>query len=271
MLNEFFQYDFIQNAVIVGCIISLICSILGVFVIQRKMSFLGAGLSHSTLGGIGLALLLGIEPLYIALPFTLIVAALITLLDNKTKIEFDTAIGILFSVSTALGIIFISLKDGYVGDTYSYIFGSILAVSNTDILMSVIFIFIFFIILFIFWKEWAYISFDQELAKSDGININISNNILSMLLAVTIVLAIKLIGIVLISAFLILPPATARLYAKTFSQMTILSIIFGLSATLVGLYISFMIDFPSGATIIIIQSIFFATSIIISKLYKSGS
>lgn len=146
----FLQYSFFQNAIIGGVLSSVLCSLLGVFVVQRKMSFLGSGLSHSALGGVGLALLLGAEPLFIAIPFTIAVGLLITLLKEKTVLEQDTSIGIMFSAATALGIIFLALKDGYVGDAYSYLFGSILAISTLDIAISLAFTAITIVFLYFF-------------------------------------------------------------------------------------------------------------------------
>lgn len=268
MFSIFFEYEFIRNSIIVGILISIVCSMLGVFVVQRKMSFLGSGLSHSALGGIGLGLLLGIEPLFVAIPFTLIVALLITLLNEKTKIELDTSIGILFAVSTALGIVFIAMKEGYSNDAYSYLFGSVLAVSSVDVLISAIIVLLTLVMMCIYWKDWAYATFDKELAISDGINVKLGNNIFSIILALVIVISVKLVGIVLISAFLILPPAIARLFAKTFIQMTLLAIAFGLISTILGLYLSFVVDFPSGATIIIIQAILFGFSAIYLRLQQ---
>ena len=270
MFSIFFEYEFIRNSITVGILISIVCSMLGVFIVQRKMSFLGSGLSHSALGGIGLGLLLGIEPLFIAIPFTLIVSLLITLLNEKTKIELDTSIGILFSASIALGIIFIAMKNGYSSDAYSYLFGSVLAISNIDVFISMLIVLLTVIIICIYWKDWAYITFDKELAISDGINVKRGNNIFSIILALVIVISVKLVGIVLISAFLILPPAIARLFSKTFIQMTVLAIVFGLISTILGLYISFVLDIPSGATIIIIQSIIFALSAIYSRQINRG-
>ena len=211
MLTDFFQYEFMQRAVLAGLLISLISSILGVFLVQRKMSFLGSGLSHSALGGIGLGIFLGIEPMFTAIPFVLIIAFLIFLLREKTELEIDTSIGIFFSVSMALGIIFMSSSPGFISDAYSYLFGSILAISKLDLLLAVLTTIIILFFIYVYWKNFAYSTFDRELAISDGINVIKEDYILSVLLALSIVISVKLVGIVLISAFLILPAATARL------------------------------------------------------------
>jgi zinc transport system permease protein len=185
------------------------------------------------------------------------VSLLITQINKRTKISIDAAIGILFSAATALGIIFISLKTGYVGDAYSYLFGTILAISNLDVTIISVFFVIAMSIIIKYWGKFAYITFDRELAISDGINVNLADNLLSILLAISIVISIKIVGIVLISAFLVLPAAIARLFSNTFSKMTIISIIIGCITTLIGLYLSFILDLPTGATIIILQSLIF--------------
>jgi zinc transport system permease protein len=248
-----------------GVLISIICSLLGVFVVQRKMSFLGSGLAHSTLGGVGLALLLGFEPLYMALPFTIVINLLITLIKERTILETDTSIGIMFSGATALGILFLSLKQGYVGDGYSYLFGSILGIALSDVIITAIFVIITLIFIIHYWSKLAYLTFIPELAIADKINRHRIENGLSIILSITIVTSIKLIGIMLISAVLVLPAAIARLYSKTFSQMTILSLIFGISSTIAGLLLSLILNFPSGVTIILLQILLFVVSLIMNK------
>ena len=174
----------------------------------------------------------------------------------------------MFSIATALGIIFISLTEGYVGDAYSYLFGSILAISQLDIYISLGFTILTIIFILFFWGKLAYLTFDRELAIAHNVNIRLCENLLSIILAVAIVVSIKLVGIILISAVLVFPAATARLYAKTFSQMTILSLIFGMVTTIVGLILSFILDLPSGASIILLQGVFFGISVVLSRLVR---
>jgi len=162
----------------------------------------------------------------------------------------------------ALGIIFIFLKRQYTSDAFNYLFGSILSVTITDIIFSTILVLIT-ILLSPFWKRWAYSSFDRELAQADRIPVQLDDYLLSILIAVTIVVSIKVVGIVLIAAFLVIPPATSRLINKSFSKMTFSSIIIGVLTALIGLWISYYMDVPSGATIILLQaSLFFIVMII---------
>jgi zinc transport system permease protein len=262
------QYTFIQNALFAGTALAIISAVLGVFVVQKNMSYLGSGLSHSTLGGIGLGVLLGIEPMFIAVPFTIIIALLMTLLTEKLRIENDTTIGIISSAATAFGIACIAISSGYVGDVYSYLFGSILAVSRTDVVSSSVFLILGLVYVVVVWQKLAFATFDSELAISAGINTTLLNLSLSFVLSIAIVLSVKLIGIILIAAFLVLPPAIAKLCTRRFATMTIAAAVVAVVTTICGIGISYYLDFPAGASIIIVQTIVF---FIVALFRKSTS
>ncbi len=262
---DFLNYTFMQNALIAGILIGFLASYFGVFVVQRKMSFLGSGLSHSAFGGVALGLLLNTEPLWIAIPFTIIVSILIVYLKEKTKIETDTSIGILFSVSVAIGIILLALRTNYSGDAYSYLFGSILSVSTNDIIAISVLSAIAIFTIYYKWADWAYASFDSELAVSDKINVVRDDYLLSILIAITIVVAMKIIGIILISAFLVIPAAAGKIISKTFFSMTLNSILIGIFSSIIGLIFSYVFDIPSGAAIILFQALVFVIFAIFRK------
>lgn len=245
-----------QRALIAGILVGFLASYYGVFVVQRGLGFLGSGLAHAAFGGVALGILVNQEPLWIAVPFTIVVAIGITWVKDKTNLGGDTTIGIFFSVSMALGIIFIFLKRQYTSDAFNYLFGSILTVSLIDIIFASLLLAIT-VILFPFWKRWAYSSFDRELAQTDRIPVLLDDYLLSILIAVTIVVSIKVVGIVLIAAFLVIPPATSRLINRSFSKMTIVSISIGILTALVGLWASYFLNVPSGATIILLQALLF--------------
>ncbi|MGQ9643313.1 MAG: metal ABC transporter permease [Ignavibacterium sp.] len=264
---EFLSLPFMQRALIAGILVGFLASYYGVFVVQRGLGFLGSGLAHAAFGGVALGILLDKEPIFIAVPFTILVALGITYVKNKTNLAGDTTIGIFFSVSMALGIIFIFMKRQYTSDAFNYLFGSILAVSLTDVITSSILIVITFFFSS-FWKRWAYTSFDRELAQADRVPVQFDDYILSVLIAVTIVVSIKVVGIVLIAAFLVIPPAASRLINKSFSRMTIFSIVFGISTAILGLWISYYLDVPSGATIILLQALLFFLVMILKKAYS---
>jgi zinc transport system permease protein len=262
---EVLLMPFMIRAYVVGALIGFLASYYGVFVVQRKMSFLGSGLAHAAFGGVALGLLLNTEPLVIAVPFTIIISLLISLLKEKTSLGTDTAIGILFSIAMALGIVFLALKKDFATDAFAYLFGSIIAVSTSDLYISLGLLVITLMTLFRHWSRWAYATFDTELAIADRLPVSKDNYLLSALIALSIVVSVKLVGIVLISAFLVLPSASARLISKTFFAMTVISIIFGVFSSIVGLILSVLLDIPSGATIILTQALLFFIALIISK------
>ncbi len=261
---EILSLPFMQRALIAGILVGFLASYYGVFIVQRGLGFLGSGLAHAAFGGVALGILLNSEPLWIAVPFTVLVAVGITWVKDKTNLGGDTTIGIFFSVSMALGIIFIFLKRQYTSDAFTYLFGSILSVTTADIIVPIILI-IITLLLFPFWKRWAYSSFDRELAQADRIPVQFDDYLLTILIAITIVVSIKVVGIVLIAAFLVIPPAASRLLNKSFSKMTLVSVIIGIVTALVGLWISYYLDVPSGATIILLQAAVFFTVMIIKK------
>jgi len=261
---EIFSIEFMQRALIAGVLVGFLSGYYGVFIVQRGLGFLGSGLAHAAFGGVALGVLLNQEPLWIAVPFTILVAIGITWVKDKTNLGGDTTIGIFFSVSMALGVIFIFLKRQYSSDAFNYLFGSILSVTITDIIVPAILI-VITLFLFPFWKRWAYSSFDRELAQTDRIPVILDDYLLSVLISVTVVVSIKVVGIVLIAAFLVIPPAAARLISRSFSKMTLLSIITGTVTALIGLWISYYLDVPSGATIILLQAFIFFFIMIISK------
>ena len=164
---------------------------------------------------------------------------------------------ILFSVSVAIGIILLAMRTNYSGDAYSYLFGSILSVSTNDIIVTAILSLFTLATFFFKWSNWAYASFDSELAISDKINVLKDDYLLSVMIAVTIVVAMKIVGIILISAFLVIPAAAGKIISKTFFQMTIISIIIGISSSIIGLILSYFFDVPSGAVIILFQTLIF--------------
>lgn len=262
---DMLSMTFMQRALIAGLLVGFLGSYFGVFIVQRKMSFMGDGLAHAAFGGIALGLLLETEPMWIAVPFTLIISIGITLIRDKTSLEMDTSIGIFFALSVALGIIFISLRKHYTTDAFTYMFGSILSVNTSDIIISSIIVIISIVLSFKFWRKWAYATFDPELAKADKLNTKFDDYLLSALISISIVISIKLVGIVLIASFLVIPAASARLLSSTFFKMTILSVIFGLISSLVGLFLSYFLDLPSGATIILIQAIIFFIAMSLKK------
>lgn len=247
---------FLQRALIAGILVAALGGYFGVFVVQRGLAFLGDGLAHAAFGGVALAFLLGTEPLWIAVPFTVAVAVAITWVQDRTRLAPDTAVGVFFSVSVALGVIFLSLVEGYVVDAFTFLFGSILAVTWSDIWTAVATALVTIAAAPI-WGRWAFATFDRELARSERLPTRRDDYLLNAFVAVAVVTGVRLVGIVMITAFLVIPAATARLFAATLSSMTRISIVVGVASVLAGLLASYKLDLPSGATIIIGQAAMF--------------
>ncbi len=261
-----FGQEFFIKAIVVGVLTGFSSSFFSAFVVQRKISFIGSGLSHAAFGGIALGLLLNVEPLAVAIPFTLMAAFLIYYLKNKTNVSTDAIIGVVFSFAVAMGIIFLALKESYSQDAYSYLFGSILTLNNTDIILSIVLFLLTVASAVFFWERWAYATFDWELAKAEKLPVIRDDYIFAAFLGLVIVLAIKIVGIILISAFLVIPGASAKLFSRTFFKLTVNSIVIGVLSVVAGLMLSYQLDLPSGALIIVLQTIIFVIATIISKL-----
>jgi len=261
---EALDYPFMQRALVAGVLVGFLASYYGVFVVQRGLSFLGNGLAHAAFGGVALGLLLRLEPLWIAVPFTIVVAAGIVWVKEQTKLGGDTAIGIFFAVSMALGVVFLSMKRHYTSEAFTYLFGSILAVTATDLWVTGAVV-LFAATTASYWKRWAYATFDRELAQADRLSIVRDDYLLSISLAVTVVVAVKVVGIVLVAAFLVIPAAAARLLARRFFSMTLFSIGIGVASAVAGLLGSYALDIPSGPAIILLQAAVFLAAAVMRR------
>ncbi|PEN14676.1 manganese transporter [Longibacter salinarum] len=259
-----FQLAFMQRAMIASVLIGALASYFGVFVVQRRLSFLGVGLSHAAFGGVALGLLLQVDPMWVALPFTVVVALGINVVTQRGDIAGDTAIGIFFAVAIALGVVFLALTPRYTSDAFAYLFGSILAVQTSDVWLVAI-VAATTLLLLPMWGRWAYASFDRDLAQAGRVPVQRDDLLLSVLLAVTIVASVKIAGIILIAAFLVIPAATARLLASRFRTMTAVSVGIGSLTAAIGLVLSYVLDVPSGATIVLVQAMLFFGAFIANR------
>ena len=255
-LSEIFKYGFVQRAIMAGVLIAAISSILGVFLVLRRFSLIGDGLAHITFGSVAVVLLIGISPFYVtlaALPIVMISSLVILKLTRTKRIAGDAAIGIVSSIGIATGIILTSLSGGYNVDLFSYLFGNILTVNNTELILSfIVFIIVVATVVF-FYNDLFAITFDEELAQSMGIKTKKINVILFLLTALAAVLAMKVAGIMLVSAMLILPPLTALQLSISFRMTLIAAFIFSVLSVISGVIISFLLNLPAGGTIVIIN------------------
>ncbi len=261
---EAFQYGFMQRALVAGIMIAVISSVIGTFIVLKRLSMIGDGLSHIALGGVALGLLLNVYPVISALIFSVLSAIGINSL-KRAKIYGDVAIAIFFSAGLAVAVVILSLAKGFNVDLFSYLFGSILTVNETDLqVMMGLGIFILGAV-FIFYKELFYITFDEISARASGIPVEKLNTLLVVLTAVTVVVSLKIVGILLVSSLLVVPVATSLQISRNFRETILSSIIFGIFSVIAGLIISFYLNLAAGGAIVLTSVIVFLIVMIYKK------
>lgn len=264
-MTEILSYGFMQRAFIAGIAMAVFTGVISAFIVLRRVSFLGSGISHAAFGGVAIGFFSGISPLATALIYCVAVAFAIEIISARGRLAEDAAIGIFFSGSMAMGIVLISLSKSYTVDLFGYLFGSILAISNEETYMAVVMAAIGMIIFGIIVKDLLFITFNEELAIINGIPVRLIKSIFLLSMAIAIVIGIKIVGIVLISALLVIPGATARLLTQRFYGMLIISSIIAVISTISGLVVSYVYDLASGGTIVILLSIFFGIAFLVRK------
>jgi zinc transport system permease protein len=257
MLAEMLGLPFIQRALVGGLLVVVMLSLLSFFIVLRRISFVGVGISHSALGGVALGLVLGASTTLTTTLFCAGVAVLIGFVSRRGRLREDAAIGITFSGTMALGIVLISLAGGFLSSLFSFLFGSLLAVNRNDIYVIAVYCAAVIAFIAIFFKALLHASFDEELARAAGTPVAFLHYLLLILIALAIVASMKLVGIILVSAMLVLPAATAYQIAETYRKVLALSLLSGVASLLVGLALSYRFDLPSGATIVLCACVIF--------------
>ena len=266
-----FEYEFMRNALIAAVLVNIACGIVGTYVVIKKIVFISGGISHAAFGGIGLGYFLGVNPILVALPFSIASALSIGIISRRTKISEDTAIGIIWSLGMALGILFINLTPGYAPDLFSYLFGNILTVPLSDIYLMLGLDIAIIIISAFFYREFLVISFDEEFAAVTGVAVRFFYFLLLCLVALSVVILIRIAGIILVIALLTIPASICRLFTYNVKKMMLYSVITGILITAAGLVLSYYLDFSSGAAIIILAAMVFFISYLIKKYRKTGT
>jgi zinc transport system permease protein len=252
---EALQFSFFRNALIAGALVSIGGGIIGTFIIVNRLVFLSGGIAHSAYGGIGIAYFLNQDPVLGAIIFSLLSAFGMGYVARKTRERADTIIGVMWAIGMALGIIFLDFSAGYKADLMSYLFGSILAVPSSDLLfMFVLDIFILLIVIFLY-KGFVAISFDEEFATVENVPVNTLFFVLFGLIALTVVITMRLVGLIMVIALLTIPPAIAGIYFKDLKKMMIAASFFGMIFSTCGLFLSYSFNLTSGATIILVSGI----------------
>lgn len=259
-------YTFILHALEAALLASITCGFIGAYIVARRMVFISGGITHASFGGIGLGYYLGINPILGAAVFSIISAFGIRIVSKQTDIREDSAIGILWSLGMAVGIIFIYLTPGYAPNLMSYLFGSILTVTSTDLAMMAGLATVTVVIFLLFYRSILFISFDEEYARSHNAPVETFNYLMLILVALVIVINIRVAGIILVISYLTIPQSTANLFVNDLKKIIGFSIIISFAGSVIGLLISYYWNIPSGATIIFVFVVIF----LIARLIKYG-
>jgi zinc transport system permease protein len=265
---EVLQYEFMQNALIAGLLAAVACGIVGVYVVVKRIIFISGGIAHASFGGIGLGYLIGISPVIGALVFSLASAFGMGYVTRRTRLPEDTAIGILWAIGMALGIVFIGLAPGYAPDLFSYLFGNILTVPASDLLLMLILDAAIIGIVIAFYKEFLALSFDEEYSTVVGVPVEALYLLLLCMIALTVVILLRIVGMILIIALLTIPAALARQFTYDLRKMMILAIVFGALLTFGGLWLSYVLDLASGATIVLLGGAALLSSFGVTRIRK---
>ena len=250
------HYGFIQRALIAGIFIAILCPVLGLFLVLRRFSLIGDGLAHVAFGSVGIGMLLGVYPLYVVMPLVAVSSLGILELAERTKGFSDAAIGIVSSLGIAAGVIVASLAGGFNVDLFGYLFGSILSTSALEVAISIALSLTVILAIGFFYHDLVSVTFDEEYARVSGVKTRAISRLLVVLTSLTVVLAMKIVGIMLVSSMLILPAVAALQLGKGFKATLLLSVVFSVISLVSGIFVSFAANLPTGATVILFNFLF---------------
>jgi zinc transport system permease protein len=278
MLDAFFSMlsqGFIQRAFVIGLVVALLSSILSVFIVLKRISLIGDGLAHTAFGGLALGYYLDVFPLWVAGLVVILGSIGITKVTRSSRISGDAAVAIFLQLGLASGIVLLSLSRGYGLNLESLLFGSILLVSIDQILSAVVVLAITVVLVFVFFKELVYTTFDETQARASGIRTWFFDYLVSILAGMAIIVSIPIVGVLLISALLVLPAVTSTQISNSLKQTVFLSPLFGLLSVILGLCASIILDTASGATIVLVGLAIFLVAlvtrrVILAKRYELG-
>jgi zinc transport system permease protein len=263
---EALQFEFMRNALIAGVLASMICGIMGTLVVVNRIVFLSGGIAHAAYGGIGMAFYFGWPYLMGTIGFSLAAALTMAAVSLKAKHRADTIIGVIWALGMAFGIILIDLTPGYNVDLMSYLFGSILTVPESDLLIMLVVEILITILVAYYYKDLLALSYDEEFARIRGVPVKALYFTLIGMLAITIVMVIQVVGLILVIALLTIPPFIAEKHAKSLMQMMVGSSLLGSLFTVSGLWLSYVYNLTSGASIIMVSGIAFFISLLIDRM-----
>jgi zinc transport system permease protein len=266
MSFDILTYAFMQRAIVSGIAISLMCSVIGLFLVLRKQSLFGDALAHAAFGGIAAGLYLGVYPLWTAFVVSVSSALALTKIKQKFQISSDATVAILLSSGLAMGVILISLAKGFTVDIFSFLFGSILLVSLQNILLILGLCGTILVIILLLYRRLVYITFSEEQAKVSGIPVEKMNYLFVVIASIAVVSSMQLVGILLTSSLIVVPNVTAILFSRGFKQTAILSMSFAVFSAVVGIMSSYILNVAPGGMIVLISIIIFGVSLAIKSL-----
>jgi zinc transport system permease protein len=266
LFSEFFSYTFIIYALIAGSLIALCSSLLGVPLVLKRYSMIGDGLSHVAFGSMAIAMALNASPLMISIPITVLSAFLLLRVSSNSNIKGDSSVALISTSSMALGILITSMTSGLNTDVTSFLFGSILSIGKTDVIISIvlaIFVIGFFVI---FYNSIFSVTFDENFSNATGIKSSVFNSLIAVLTALTVVIGMRLMGAMMISSLIIFPSLSAMRIFKSYKSVTLCAIFTSIICFFIGIVLSFILSSPAGATIVVVNLVIFVIFALIEKI-----
>ena len=264
-MMEVLQLEFMQRALIAGLLVSVACGVIGTYVVVNRIVFISGAIAHAAYGGIGLGYYLGANPVLGAILFSVGAALAMGVVKRRTHDRADTVIGMMWAIGMAVGIIFVDLTSGYAADLMSYLFGNILTVPWSDLLIMALLDIVVLVLVAAFYKELLAISFDETYASAANVRVDAIQLLLFCLVALTVVMLMRVVGLILVIALLTMPAAIGEQFTVNLKRMMLISVTLGAVFTTMGLWLSYLLDLTSGATIILTC----AAGYLASMLYKT--
>ncbi len=266
IIQNIFAYDFMRNALFASLLVGVVCGLIGTLVVLNRIVFLGGGIAHAAYGGIGLAYYFGQDPMLGAILFSILSALGMGAVHLRTKARSDTLIGVMWSIGMAIGIIFVSLTPGFKADLMSYLFGSLLAVSGGDLQLMTLVALMVIVFVVLFYRSLQAISFDETFSTVRNLPVSVLYLMMLVMIGLTVVMAMRVVGLIMVIAMLTIPPATANLFLKDMKGMMVLSIGLSWLFSGVGLVLSFALNLQAGSVIILVAALSYLAAAAIKKM-----
>ncbi|MEE1246942.1 MAG: metal ABC transporter permease [Acutalibacteraceae bacterium] len=271
MFVQMFSYGFMRRAIIVGVLVALCAALLGVTLVLKRYSMIGDGLSHVGFGALCVALAMNVAPLAVSVPVVIISAFLLLRVSDTGKIKGDAAIALISSTSLAVGILVTSMTTGLNSDVNGYMFGSILAMSSTDVIISIVLSAAVLVLYFVFYNKIFTVTFDENFAAATGTRTGMYNTLIALLTAITVVIGMRIMGAMLISSLVIFPALTAMRVCNTFKKVVVTSAVISVVCFFAGLFISFVFSMPAGASVVAVNAVMFAIFSLVGMIKRKVS